>query len=202
MAQKSTGTNDLPCQYLNILYAALNKLNLHLWYLAERHVGFCLASEKISLASKVDIWRKLKVYKSKKVHETIGNGLVQMPSISGNTHLHDLVGADSLTLFKILPFECSFIDLHPSLWNSNDSYLSMKSYVKQIPCINDGAERALGLTTNVHISSAAPKSEIQQQNVIRLTHDYRKHVKQYAKTQLGKHTYDPATKTFIKNFNW
>jgi len=46
------------------------------------------------------MWKKCKKLKSNAVEGTVGQCLVQMPEISENTHLKDLIGTDSLAFFE------------------------------------------------------------------------------------------------------
>ena len=61
--------------------AALQKLNLHLWYLTERHVVFAFASEQVPMQMKVKMWQMLQYKTSKAPAAVAGSGLVQMPAI-------------------------------------------------------------------------------------------------------------------------
>jgi len=57
------------------------------------------------------MWKKCKKLKSNAVEGTVRQCLVQMPEISVNTHMKDLIGADSLAFFEQLLAECFSIDL-------------------------------------------------------------------------------------------
>ena len=68
-----------------------------------------------------------------------------------------MIGADSHTLSKLLPAASNFIDLHPKTRSQNSDFVAVKAMIENLPAINDAAERALALVTNIHFSPAAPK---------------------------------------------
>ena len=71
-----------PIAFKDMAEAALQKLNLHLWYLTERHVVFAFASEQVPMQMKLKMWQKMQQYKTSKAPAAVaGSGLVQMPAI-------------------------------------------------------------------------------------------------------------------------
>ena len=45
--------------YLKFANSAQKKLERHLWYVFERHIGFSLFGEKLSVMEKTEMWKKL-----------------------------------------------------------------------------------------------------------------------------------------------
>ena len=80
-----------------------------------------------------------------------------MPDLTSTTHLKDLIGADSHTLLKLLSAASNFNDLHPKTWSPNADFVAVKAMIENLPAINDAAERALALVTNICFSPTAPK---------------------------------------------
>ena len=68
-----------------------------------------------------------------------------------------MIGADSHTLSELLPAASNFIELHPKTWSQNSDFVAVKAMIENLPAVNDAAERALALVTNIHFSPAAPK---------------------------------------------
>ena len=150
---KNTETRTLklfPPLYLKFANSAQEKLERQLWYVSETHVVFSLFSEKLSLIEKTEIWRKLKSCKHKDNEGTIVEGILKMPDLTSTTHLKDLIVADSHTLSKLLPAASNFIDLHPKTWSQNADFVPVKAMIENLPAVNDAAERALALVTNIH----------------------------------------------------
>ena len=159
-SMKSTETRTLklfPPLYLKLANSAQEELECHLWYVSERHVVFSLFSEKLSLMEKTEMWGKLKSCRHKDNEGTIAEGIAKMVDLTSTTHLKDLIGADSHTLLKRLSAAFNFIDLHPKTWSQNADFVAVKAIIKNLPAINDAAERALALVTNICFSPTAPK---------------------------------------------
>ena len=77
--------------------------------------------------------------------------------------LKDFVGSDSWTMFELLEINSSFLNDPVSEWNNCDSYLHGKDVLSNLPVVNDAAERALGLATEMN-TNRAPKSKDQKQD--------------------------------------
>jgi len=86
----------------------------------------------------------------------VGQGLVQMPEIRENTHLKDLIGANSLVFFEQPLAECFLLDL-PKVWAKVEDYKLFQTYVKKMQCTNDVTEKAFGMANSLHTLSLAPK---------------------------------------------
>ena len=65
-----------------------------------------------------------------------------MPNLTSTMHLKDLIVADSHTLLKLLSATSNFIDLPPKTWSQNADFVAVKAMIKNLPAINDAAERA------------------------------------------------------------
>ena len=139
---------SFPSLYSQFANSAQEKLERHLWYLAERHVVFSLFSEKTSMVEKTEMWRKLKSFKDKENEGTVGEGIVKMPNLTSATHLKDLIGADSHTLLKLLPGVSNFIEEHPKSWSQHEDYAKVKVIIQNLPAVKDAAERTLALVTS------------------------------------------------------
>ena len=159
-SMKNTQTSTLklfPPLYQKFANSAQEKLERHLWYVSKRHVVFSLLSEKLSMIEKTKMWQKLQSYRQLDNEGTIGEGIVKMPKMISTMHLKDLIGADSHTLLKLLSASSNFIDLRPKTWSQNVAFVAVKAMIENLPAVNDAAERALALVTNIHFFPAAPE---------------------------------------------
>ena len=66
-----------------------------------------------------------------------------MPVVTYTTHLKDLVGQDSWTMFQLL--STTFPRVSPATWVKNDNYINSCKKVMNLVVVNDACERALGL---------------------------------------------------------
>ena len=62
---------------------------------------------KQTYTEKTETWKKLK--NGTDEYTVTGEGFVQIPEISENTHLKDLIGRDSLAFFQFLPLANFFL---------------------------------------------------------------------------------------------
>ena len=76
----------------------------------------------------------------------------------GSKILKDFIGHDSWTMFKLLKVNSSFFNEPVAEWHTNTDYLHGQYVISNVPVVNDAAERALGLATEMN-TKQAPKSE-------------------------------------------
>ena len=193
---------SFPSLYSQFANSAQEKLERHLWYLAERHVVFSLFSEKTSMVEKTEMWRKLKSFKDKENEGTVGEGIVKMPNLTSATHLKDLIGADSHTLLKLLPGVSNFIEEHPKSWSQHEDYAKVKVIIQNLPAVNDAAERALALVTSIHFSPATPRLSINKNDLATVRHSCRQKLKKHLQQQQQEHkqVFDSSHKKMLKSF--
>ncbi|KAG0722932.1 hypothetical protein GWK47_043585 [Chionoecetes opilio] len=84
-----------------------------------------------------------------------------------NKALKDFIGHDSWSMFELLGIDSSFVKLPVAQWTTSDNYRHGKKVVANLPVVNDAAERALGLATDLN-TNKAPKSEEQLQALYRV----------------------------------
>ncbi|KAG0717293.1 hypothetical protein GWK47_054746 [Chionoecetes opilio] len=85
----------------------------------------------------------------------------------GSKALKDFIGHDSWSMFELLGIDSSFVKLPVAQWTTSDNYRHGKKVVANLPVVNDAAERALGLATDLN-TNKAPKSEEQLQALYRV----------------------------------
>ena len=74
----------------------------------------------------------------------------EMPLISINTNISDLVGPDSWTIFNCIGVFPEFLKKSSNKWASDINYQYFFNQLQHIKVVNDAAERALGLVTEFH----------------------------------------------------
>ena len=158
----------------------------HLRYISERHVVFSLFSEKLLVMKKTEKCRKLKSHRHKDNKGTIGKDIVKMSDLTSTT-FERFDWADSQTLLKLLPATSNFIDFHPKTWSQNADFVAVKAIIENLLGINDAAERALALVTNIHFSPAAPKLHRNKQDLITVRHSCRLKLKKHVQQKQHEH---------------
>ena len=97
----------------------------------------------------------------------------------GKKQLKDFIGSDSWTMFNLLEISSSFVNNPIKEWDTCDSYVHGKEVLSNLPVVNDAAERALGLATNMN-TNRAPKSKDQKQNRYKVVKAVRDQLKKFA----------------------
>lgn len=153
-----------PTNFLDLVSAARGKMENHLWYLSERLVPFALFSDIVTSSEKEKL-RKAML----KNQGPVTNTIQEMPHSNnlGSKTLRDFIGKDSWTMFKLLGINPDFLNLSVDQWNVSTSYLHGKEVLSNLPVVNDAAERALGLATEMN-TKTIPKSELQLQAIYKV----------------------------------
>ena len=142
LINKGKMMSNLPPKFLRFAEAYLMKFDCHLWYLSERLCVLALFSSKVSLTEKRNL--KNALLKQKVMDLKVDQN---MPKLSKNTHMKDLVGPDSWTFFSLLGISTNFLKLDPKDWSDSTEYQDGENVVKKMAVVNDACERALGLIT-------------------------------------------------------
>ena len=148
-----------PTKFLSLVSQARQKLEKHFWYLSERLVIFALFSNNVIASEK----KKMKEALLKFRPVTNSPQCIPHSKKMGGKMLRDFVGGDSWTMFKLLGIDSSFVNNPVPEWEQSDSYLHGKDVLANLPVVNDAAERALVLATEMN-TNIAPKSKDQIQD--------------------------------------
>ena len=70
-----------------------------------------------------------------------------MPMVTCTTHLNNLVGQDSWTLFQLLGLPTTFLRESPATWVMNDDYINSCKKMMNLVVVNNVYEKALELLT-------------------------------------------------------
>ena len=93
--------------------------------------------------------------------------------IFGIKLLKDFIGKDSWTTLNLLPIDTDFFKLPVSRWEDSAGYNNAKKIFSNLPVVNDAAERALDLATEVN-SKTARKEKKQLQAMCKVVKGTRK----------------------------
>ena len=151
-----------PTRFPEMVEKAREKFVTHLDYLSERLVVLALFDDKAPPSDKKALRKALARLRSSLISSPQPNPILlqHVPYTGDFLHksLRDFVGRDSLTLFDLMNVDPSFLTLPEKDWQHDATFLKVKEMLHHLPCVNDAAERVLGLATEVN-SKSAPKSE-------------------------------------------
>ena len=150
--------------------AALDKLKVHTWYLSERLVGLSLFSDKVDNSTKEAMRSALLKSDKKPLHTE-----QQRPECSSflKKQLKDFIGPDTYVLFDLLRIDKELLSIPVSKWSSSSLYHQNMKKIKHLPVVNDAAERALGMATQMY-KPTMPKNEKYLQASFKVVHAIRK----------------------------
>jgi hypothetical protein len=128
----------------DIAIAAINKMQLHLWYLSPEYIPLSLFSDTISLVEKRKLQKALVDASvlpgtERKIRE------LHFPK-NGSSKLTDYVDNSSVITLQILGFDTELLlTTDPATWPQNKDYAAMQKTVSGLKVTNDAAERAIGM---------------------------------------------------------
>jgi len=147
---------------------ACTKFLNHLWYLSEELVALAFFDDNVAEERKKRMVKNLE-RPGKSIR--IVKASLKMEEID-ETEIEDFVSVRSMQLFKTLNLSTDFFSLPPSLWLSDESYISGKKKASQLRVVNDTAERGVALIQEyVHVLT---KDEEQRQCLLQVVADHRK----------------------------
>ena len=156
----------------SISLSALKAFGRHLWYLTAEMVPLSLFSNKVPAEEKRSIADRLLSIKPSEIPNSpvnrfeTGYGKPKFPTnISHSTTLTNLIDQDSWFFFKLLQIDSEFLALDVDTWQSTSSYQRALQNVQAINVVNDGAERAVKLSSDF---LSAAHSEEHYQNVLQI----------------------------------
>ena len=126
--------------FQTVAEAHLCKFNSHLGCLSERLYVLSLFSSNMNVAEKKILCKTL--LKQKMLPQPHNQ---YTPVVTCTTHLKDMVGQDSWTLFQLLGLPTTFLRESPATWINNDDYINSCEMVMNLVVANDVCEKAFGL---------------------------------------------------------
>ncbi|KAG7169121.1 hypothetical protein Hamer_G031444 [Homarus americanus] len=139
----------------------------HLWYLNEEVVGFAFFDMNVGDETKQRMVDSLKKAQN-------GNRMkaVVKPQDVNDIHLEDFVSSATSKFFDMLNLPTDFLQLSPSLWQTNAGYCKAQKKLKTMKVVNDVAERGVALIQDyIHVIT---KDEEQRQFLLQVVSDHRK----------------------------
>lgn len=140
----------------------------HLWYLSEESVALSFFDPLVSVDTKFQMVAKLhcpSLLKKprKKFSVSKDYDLSQLECVD----LSYFVSTSTMSFFSKLGLSTSFLDLHPSEWPNDESYIRALDIVKGLHVVNDVAERAVALVKDYNCNLT--KSETNYQNLLQVS---------------------------------
>ncbi|CAI6372613.1 unnamed protein product [Macrosiphum euphorbiae] len=143
----------------------------HLWYLSPEAAAFSFFDEDVSVETKKkmitalntdskDEFRKQYILKPNQVDSILNKGL------------EDFICSESMTLFNRFKINTEFLKIDPSSWQNNENYKKAAAIIKNIPVVNDVAERGVKLIEEYN--DKITKDESQKQYLLQVVYHYRK----------------------------
>lgn len=162
---------------------AIGKYSNHLWYIGPEMIFLSLFSSGVKIDEKQKIFNEMV---SKDNGWTERCLKLEVTKGLQNKKLHQLVGSASLSALKSLHIDIKFMFDHPaSEWSSLQQYKDGKAVVDSFKVVNDIAERAVKLMTD--INGKLTHSEDGAQNAIQVVQDNRKRIPSTSKTALASY---------------
>lgn len=163
---------------------AIDKFKEHLWYLGSELVVLSLFSDKVPGSTKQQMFENMR--RLDNGQWTKRNFRLLESSDIFEKDLEDLVDESSMPALQSLRINIQFMfDNHANEWKHLDAYKIAKTTVDSLHVVNDCAERALKLITNLNESLTTKEEEKQQ--VIQVVEDNRKKIPNTKKSVLSKY---------------
>ena len=109
--------------------------------------------------------------------------------------LKDFIGSDSWTMFNLLEISLSFVNNTIQEWDTCNRYVYSKVVLSNFTVVNDAAERALGLATEMN-TNKTPKSKDQKQDRYKVVKAVREELAKF------KTSVETVTKKALKKINY
>lgn len=152
---------------------AIEKFQGHLWYLGSELVVLALFSDKVNNAEKRKIFEKMRKLSDGKWVER--NKRLENHSNIVKNSLSDFADSSYMTVLQSLQLDIGFMfDNSVREWHSLEEYQTAKEIVDSFKVVNDSAERALKLMTD--INGSITHDEQQKQKSIHVIEDNRKRI--------------------------
>lgn len=179
--------NDLQFYKNLILYESINPavalsalaaFKRHLWYITPEMVPLALFSDLVPCGERQKLANRLVALKPVDAASFplnrfgLGFGKPKFPQdITSRTDLADIATADSWFIFTLLHLNPDFLCEDLNTWEKSASYIDSKKKAQSLNVVNDGAERAVKLSSEY---TNAALSEQHYQNVLQVVESDRK----------------------------
>lgn len=153
---------------------AFKAFSRHLWYLSEHLIGLAFFDENVSNQVKIQMAKNINVSKNTALQRRI-----KITEEEQQLKIENFVSDRTFTLFNVLhengeQMAKEFLNLNPSLWSNNKSYVELKKRSYNMNVVNDVAERGVSLAEKYN--ETLTKDEDQKQLLLRSVENHRKKI--------------------------
>lgn len=158
----------------------LRKLGNHLWYFAVDTIALAFFDPTVSVEEKVKMIQRLQF--SEPIVKLQNGRKLDDPKILLNHSLSDFVSKHTYNFFSNFGLSSEFLKYHPSTWESNDDYQKGVAICRNIPVVNDTAERGVKFIKDYN--KFLTNNEEEMQLILQTVEEYRKKYKSFNKSAL------------------
>lgn len=160
--------------------AILNKWKNHLWYLAPETVALAFFDPDVSVEEKRNMVGRLQ--SAEPIIKLIDNRKILNPKLLQNNNLSDFVSYKTKNFFDAFGLISEFLELDPSLWETNGDYQDALDVCRDLFVVNDTAERGVKFMGNYN--RVLTKDEEQYAFILQCIDKYRQKYPSHNKSDL------------------
>ncbi|KAK0051716.1 DNA repair protein RAD51 3 [Biomphalaria pfeifferi] len=153
---------------VNISSVTSKKLGLHLWYISEELVALALFDSRVPAETKKLM---LAAMENAAPEHPPKRPRVETSAFTNSKGLEQFCTANSMTMFRLLQLQTSFMSKDPSEWDEDETYQCALRTVKGLAVVNDRAERGVALIQDYN--KKLTKDEEQLQFMLHVVSEHR-----------------------------
>lgn len=157
LIQRLNEYNDMSLQT-----AGLKMMKRHSWYLGPELATLALFSDRLSPLEKAQLVLKIETVRGERLLTSLPRSVSEL--------------SISRSFFQTAGIDDSFLDVDVEMWSNNACFKIAQSFVKNLACVNDCAERGVALIQTFNDSTT--KDEEQKQYLLQVVEKHRKDFKQ------------------------
>ncbi|KAK0059918.1 hypothetical protein Bpfe_010777 [Biomphalaria pfeifferi] len=154
---------------VNISSVTSKKLGLHLWYISEELVALALFDSRVPAETKKLM---LAAMENAAPEHPPKRPRVETSAFTNSKGLEQFCTANSMTMFRLLQLQTSFMSKDPSEWDEDETYQCALRTVKRLAVVNDRAERGVALIQDYN--KKLTKDEEQLQFMLHVVSEHRR----------------------------
>lgn len=160
--------------------AVIKKMSNHLWYISEKTVALAFFDSKVSFDEKRRMVQRLK---SKEPVVNIRNNRNNINLLEFQKYnISDFVSERTKPFFDYFGLSTSFLKDDPSTWETNFEFEEGWSVCKDLPVVNDAAERGVKFIKDYN--KILTNDEEEKEMLLQVVEAYRKKYPSYKKSSL------------------
>ncbi|KAK0062645.1 DNA repair protein RAD51 3 [Biomphalaria pfeifferi] len=154
---------------VNISSVTSKKLGLHLCYISEELVALALFDSRVPAETKKLM---LAAMENAAPEHPPKRPRVETSAFTNSKGLEQFCTANSMTMFRLLQLQTSFMSKNPSEWDEDETYQCALRTVKGLAVVNDRAERGVALIQDYN--KKLTKDEEQLQFMLHVVSEHRR----------------------------